>query len=340
MATKVLICDDSGFARRQMARSIPDGWTVEISFAENGQQALEAIKRDGVEVMFLDLNMPVLDGYETMEVIHKEQLPVRVIVVSGDVQPEARSRMMKLGAVEFIRKPIDNDKLTAILKQSGIYQGVGSAANRTAEIDKTVPKKDALNTRLDAFREMANIAMGRAGEKLAQLLDQFIDLPVPNVNLIEATELHMAFAEISHNDVLSGISQGFISGGIKGEALLMCNDSNFSNMVKLLNYQNKGHEEELELEALMDVTNILVGACLAALSEQLDVKFIHSHPVILGRHCGLDEILTGNLARWKKVLAIEIGYGIKSHNINFDLLLLFPDKATELMFDKLIKMAG
>ena len=46
MSTPILICDDSGFARRQMARSLPDGWDVDISFAENGEQAL-ALVREG-----------------------------------------------------------------------------------------------------------------------------------------------------------------------------------------------------------------------------------------------------------------------------------------------------
>ena len=53
---------------------------------------------------------------------------------------------------------------------------------------------------LDACREMVNIAMGRAGENLAQLLGEFIDLPIPNVNLIESNELSMAVAEINRND--------------------------------------------------------------------------------------------------------------------------------------------
>ena len=41
-----------------------------------------------------------------------------------------------------------------------------------------------------------NIAMGRAGENLAQLLGEFIDLPIPNVNLIESNELSMAVADV------------------------------------------------------------------------------------------------------------------------------------------------
>ncbi|TRY32953.1 response regulator [Aliiglaciecola sp. M165] len=342
MPTKVLICDDSGFARKQMARSIPDGWDVEISFAENGQLAIEQIKRGKADVMFLDLNMPVMDGYQTMEVIKNEDLPTLVIVVSGDVQPEARTRMLKLGAIDFIRKPVDNDKLSTILSQFGLYSGDKAATQRSAAVqqEQKSTKADPLSEKLDAYREMANVAMGQAGEKLAQMLNQFIDLPIPNVNLIETTELHMAIAEISHNESVSAISQGFISAGISGEALLIFNDSNFANMVKLLNYKQTKLSAQLELEALMDVTNIMVSACLTALSDQLNVKFTHNHPIVLGQHCGLDELLNDNLSRWNRVLAIEIGYAIKSESIAFDLLLLFPDKSIDLMFEKLTKVDG
>ena len=60
MSTPILICDDSGFARRQMARSLPDSWDVDISFAENGEQALTLIREGKGDVVFLDLNMPVI----------------------------------------------------------------------------------------------------------------------------------------------------------------------------------------------------------------------------------------------------------------------------------------
>lgn len=339
MTTPVLICDDSGFARRQMARSVPDGWDVDISFAENGQEALELIKAGKADVMFLDLNMPVMDGYQTMQAIKEQDLPTMVIVVSGDVQPEARQRMMKLGALDFIRKPIDNEKLTAILSQYGLYTGDTSAVNRS-QTQELGTAADKIDDKLDAYREMANVAMGQAGEKLAKLLDEFIDLPIPNVNLIETTELSMAIEEIHRNDSVSAISQGFISAGIKGEALLILNDSNFTNMVKLLKYKNTAISEELELEALLDVSNILVSACLSALSEQLHVKFTHNHPILLGRHCDLDDLLTTSVSRWNKVLAIEIGYSIKSKGISFDLLLLFPDQSIDLMFDKLVSVVG
>lgn len=334
MTTPVLICDDSKLARKQMQRSIPDGWDVEISFAENGQQALDMIRAGKADVMFLDLNMPVMDGYQTMQVIRDEDLPTMVIVVSGDVQPKARTRMLEMGALEFIRKPTDNLKLVEILKQFGLYSGEATATRRAE--DTKPAKKTSIEDKLDAYREMANVAMGQAGASLAKLLGEFIDLPIPNVNLITNTELHMALVDIQRNASVSAVSQGFISAGINGEALVIFNDSNFSNMVKLLKYTEKEDKLSLELEALMDVSNILIGACLRALSKQLHSVFSHNHPIILGRHCNLDDILKSTTDRQEDMLAIEIAYSIKSQNINFDLLLLFPNKSIDLVFEKLI----
>lgn len=336
MTTPVLICDDSGFARRQMERSIPDGWDVEISHAENGLQALELIRAGKADVMFLDLNMPVMDGYQTMQAIRDEDLPTLVIVVSGDVQPEARVRMMGMGAIDFIRKPIDNAKLIEILNQYGLYSGDALASHRA----ETVPhlQMESRDESLDAYREMANIAMGQAGESLAKMLGEFINLPIPNVNLITNNELHMAITDIQRNEQVSAVSKGFIGSGINGEALVIFNESNFANMVKLLKYDQGIGTETLELEALMDVSNILIGACLNALSEQLHVTFSHNHPIILGRHCNLDDILKSNIKKQDKILAIEIAYSIKSQAINFDLLLLFPNHSIDLILNKLVKL--
>ena len=123
MTTKVLICDDSNMARKQMSRALPDNWPTEITFAKNGAEAIEIIKAGGQELMFLDLTMPVMDGYETLEAIRKDDLPIMVIVVSGDIQPEARDRVKKLGAIEFIKKPVDQSKIAAVLTDYGMIGG-------------------------------------------------------------------------------------------------------------------------------------------------------------------------------------------------------------------------
>ncbi|MCB2386622.1 MULTISPECIES: response regulator [Thalassolituus] len=123
MATNVLICDDSSFARKQMARAIPKEWEVDIHFAGDGVEGVQAIREGKGEVVFLDLTMPNMDGYGVLETIRKEDLPAMVIVVSGDIQPDAQDRVRKLGAMAFIKKPIDADKAREVLTEYGILTG-------------------------------------------------------------------------------------------------------------------------------------------------------------------------------------------------------------------------
>ena len=330
--TNVLICDDSAFARKQMARAIPDGWDVLLHFAKDGQEALEMIRAGKGDVMFLDLNMPVMDGYATMEVVRREDLPCLVITVSGDVQPEARTRMLAMGALDFIRKPIDNQKLITLLKQYGIYTGDARSEQRKKQ---TALAGSSDSEKLDAYRELVNVAMGRAGENLARQLGEFIDLPIPNVNIIENNELHMAFAEVNRNDSVSAVSKGFVSAGINGEALVIFNDTDFENIITLLNYDQLS-AAPAQLEALMDISNILIGACLNALSDQLNVTFSHSSPIILGRNRELESLLANTKQRWNRIMAVEIGYGIKQRGIHFELLLLFPDTSMERIYSRLV----
>ncbi len=114
MSTPLLICDDSNMARKQVAKSLPDGWDVDISFATNGEEAVEQIKAGKGDVLILDLNMPVMDGYQVLEAIVKQDLPTMVVVISGDIQPEAHQRVTALGALDFIQTPINKTKLTEI----------------------------------------------------------------------------------------------------------------------------------------------------------------------------------------------------------------------------------
>lgn len=123
MATNVLICDDSSFARKQMARALPSGWQVDVHFAGDGLEGLDAIRAGKGEVVFLDLTMPNLDGYGVLEAIRREDLPAMVIVVSGDIQPDAQDRVKKLGAMAFIKKPVDAEKARSVLAEYGILTG-------------------------------------------------------------------------------------------------------------------------------------------------------------------------------------------------------------------------
>ncbi|HCS63640.1 MAG TPA: response regulator [Cellvibrio sp.] len=120
MATPLLICDDSMMARKQVARSLPEDWDVDITFATNGVEGIQAIREGKGEMVFLDLTMPEMDGYQVLEAVKAEGLDAMIIVISGDIQPTAHTRVTQLGAIDFIQKPINPEKLVATLKKFGL----------------------------------------------------------------------------------------------------------------------------------------------------------------------------------------------------------------------------
>lgn len=328
MATPVLICDDSTVARKQMARTLPPDWEVEVSFAKNGAEGVEALKAGKGDILFLDLNMPVMDGYEVLAEIAKKDLPTMAIVVSGDIQPEANERVRKMGAIAFIKKPVDGTEVIKILTDYGLYRPTEDSHSGPSSVDeKTLSLAGESNFR-DCIQEISNVAMGQAGDKLARLLDVFVKLPIPKVNFLEVSELQMALAVSEEEDTFSAVCQGFIGSGIAGEALVIFSDSSFSDMAKLLKYRGEINRTA-ELELLMDVASILVGACTNGIASQLDISFSLGHPVVIGQHVKVADLVKGGANRWKKTLAIELAYQIEGYAITFDLLLLLTEDSIE-----------
>jgi two-component system chemotaxis response regulator CheY len=119
MSVSLLICDDSNMARKQLLRLLPEAWQARVTLACNGREGLEAIRAGKGELIFLDLTMPELDGYEVLQHMQREGLGGKAIVISADIQPEARARVLALGAVDFIRKPVAADTLHDVLQRHG-----------------------------------------------------------------------------------------------------------------------------------------------------------------------------------------------------------------------------
>lgn len=324
----VIICDDSRLARKQMERALAP-WNLDITHANHGLEALEAIRAGKGELLFLDLNMPMMDGYEVLERIRSQDLPVLTIVVSGDIQPEAHQRVRNLGALDFIQKPIDLDHLGRSLRAFGLLEEL-SPADTSIQTDdvpeaRTAPAASALeqaNALRGHYQELANVAMGQAASQLAQLLNTFIDLPIPGVKLIETAALEMALQQSVGQAAFTSVCQGFIAPGIAGEGLLIINGVKRDQLAQLLNH----HDEitpAVERELSMEIATLLIGAFLNGMGQQLDIHFSQSSPMLLGA-------LPGNHHRIREgqpdhILCIDIDYRIQGLDMSCNLLLLFTE---------------
>ncbi|WP_323886464.1 response regulator [Aeromonas allosaccharophila] len=337
----VLICDDSGFARKQLARALPADWKVDLHYAANGLEGIEQVLMGHGDLIFLDLTMPEMDGYGVLETLQREGLRSKVFVVSGDIQPEAYQRVMGLGALDFIKKPASPDTLLALLKQHGFWSAAPSGLPSATEPLPSGVIADAgvkITPEIrDVYQELANVSMGQAADLLARLLNAFVVLPIPNVNVLEVSELHMALSAAADSDTLSAVCQGFIGAGIAGEALILFHDSSFKDLAKLMNHQGT-LDRTAELELLMDTANVLIGAFLRGYANQLDTPFSQGHPVVLGQHRPINELINTNKSRWRRTLAIEINYRIQDYAVQCDLLLLFTEDSIATMNNKIMHM--
>ncbi len=113
----VLIVDDDAASRRLLeVRLRPLG--RQLSTANDGEEALAAMKRDEPDLVLLDLQLPGMDGMQVLRELRKLESDVPVIVVTGHGSIETAVEAMKQGAYDFITKPIDPKHLEIVVRKA------------------------------------------------------------------------------------------------------------------------------------------------------------------------------------------------------------------------------
>lgn len=337
MPIPVLICDDSSVARKQMARALPPDWDVTLSFASNGEEALRAIADGKAEVMFLDLTMPMMNGYEVLEEIRQKDLPCLVVVVSGDIQQKARETVLSLGALEFMAKPIDRDQLREVLSRYGLLTSENRLPPDVAHHNHD-QSEEALSFD-DILVEVVNIAMGSAGSRLGDTSSTIISLPVPAVYHCQYHHLPKILSS-AQGARCSAASQGFCGLGISGEAIVLVESQDLAHISKRLGggfgssvSDPAEIDDTMLLDTLIELCSILAGSCLNGISEQLDLPFNHSYPVVLGHRKSVPELLgleDSAAGKRSDTLAIEISYRMLDDTACHLLLLITADSMPAL----------
>ena len=113
----ILIVDDEKAARYGMKKILQkDNYTVHE--AKDGAEALQVIKTHHPELVFLDINMPQLDGMKVLETITAMKNPPLVVIVTAYGSEKIAVEAMKKGAYDYIAKPYEIDELRIIVKNA------------------------------------------------------------------------------------------------------------------------------------------------------------------------------------------------------------------------------
>jgi two-component system nitrogen regulation response regulator NtrX len=117
MPEHILIVDDEKNILQTLAPILQDEG-YEISTAENGTDALRLVREESPVVVLLDIWLPDIDGIEVLKKIKEQQPEVIVIMMSGHGTIETAVKATKLGAYDFIEKPLSMEKVSLIVKHA------------------------------------------------------------------------------------------------------------------------------------------------------------------------------------------------------------------------------
>lgn len=114
-----LVVDDSKISRKWLIEMIPKKIVENAEIIEgcNGEEAIALYDQHKPDVVFLDITMPVVDGFEALERIRFINPEALVVMISADRQKSTKEKVLNLGASAIISKPIDEEEFrTTLLK--------------------------------------------------------------------------------------------------------------------------------------------------------------------------------------------------------------------------------
>lgn len=181
----------------------------------------------------------------------------------------------------------------------------------------------------DALQEVVNIAMGRAGASLARVLNHFVVLSVPHIRLVEVSQLRASMRDMARSDDRLTVVRQSFQNRVRGEAIVLFGSSGVKGLADLMGYADVDGVEEQEL--LLDVANIVVGATVGGIGDQLGVELGYSAPSLLARDVRLDALLDPSILAWRYSLVLQIRFALEDRAFSCDVLMFMPESSIEWM---------
>lgn len=145
---RILLVDDEERLRDTCSRLLT-GRGYDVTTAENGQVALEILANVSLDLILLDLKMPVMGGEEALEIIAKKHSDIPVIIITGHGTIDTAIECMRKGAYDFITKPFDIEQLLLTIERAVEKRRLEQQARQYQdEILRTISKLNSEQKRL------------------------------------------------------------------------------------------------------------------------------------------------------------------------------------------------
>jgi DNA-binding NtrC family response regulator len=142
----MLLAEDSALTRQQCARILADLPNLELHTVADGLEAQSLLEQQPYSLLITDLHMPRFDGMQLIRWVRDKRLPLSVVVLTGHGSIDQAVQAMRLGATDFLTKPIDPDHLHLVIDRALRERGL---------VDELLQLREQLNGR-HVFRNMVS----------------------------------------------------------------------------------------------------------------------------------------------------------------------------------------
>lgn len=119
-AKKVLIAEDSSVIQN-LTKKILQFQNFDIVAVKNGEQVLQTLQKEDIDIILMDINMPVMDGMECARQVRAlpdtKKAGIPIVAITGNAKNYSMEDFKKAGITDYLQKPLDFDKLVSVVKE-------------------------------------------------------------------------------------------------------------------------------------------------------------------------------------------------------------------------------
>ena len=167
----ILVVDDERLVRWSLQQKL-EQWGYHVSLAEDGNTALGRVQLDNPDLITLDVKLPDMTGIEVLSELRSRNVTVPVIVITAFGVVDDAVRSLKLGAYDFIEKPINFEKLENALRNALEARRLRTEVARTHEIQRSEFSVDRIVGISDHIKEVRELIKKLAGSEASTILIQ------------------------------------------------------------------------------------------------------------------------------------------------------------------------
>lgn len=144
-----LIVDDEPPARAVIRRMLKEHADIEVvGECKNGREAIESLRKESPDLMFLDIQMPEMDGFELLEALSGNPVPAVIFVTAYD---QYAVRAFEVAAVDYLLKPFDHERLETALQRARANLREKNSDDRTEQMLTLLEQLQAKTEHLERF---------------------------------------------------------------------------------------------------------------------------------------------------------------------------------------------